>query len=142
MPPPQLLRPVRKIRTLRASELSTHARSYLFADDGKGRILKIELRLRIGTLVDTRSRQKGNKNVNREASQNNAKENHHWRGEKDDRVGHGSFGLSRTKFLRQKEIHLLTRLYGGTGRSELWMNRGKDRRRPHTLTSPPHTLSR
>lgn len=53
MPPPQLLRPVRKIRTLRASELSIHVRSCLFADNGKERILKIELRLGIGISVDT-----------------------------------------------------------------------------------------
>lgn len=57
MPPPQLLRPVRKIRTLRASELFIHTRSCLFADDGKRMIFKIKLNHGIVTSVDIRSRQ-------------------------------------------------------------------------------------
>lgn len=71
-----------------------------------------------------------------------AQENHHWQGETNDRAGCESFDLSRTKFRRQKDIHLLTCLYGGTGRSELWMNRGKDRRRQtHTHISPAYLVS-
>lgn len=52
-----------------------------------------------------------------------------------------NYSASRVRnFLNKKKSVYMSRLYGGTGRSELWMNRGKDRRR-HVYISSAYPVS-